>query len=446
MAQRSVMRLSMAVVVAGLVAAIAVAVTGHMPARDTVELVGWAIGGAAVTAAVASVLLWRLRRRPVIVHATITALAPVLAVAVGVVGGTSVMVVGGEGVRPLVVIIVSAATVGVVTALILGSRLARASDRIGEIAVRIGQPATDGSTPAVAVLRGSTGGPAPARPGDRGQRRGHDGPEEMARLAGQLDDALARLGASQAHAEALDASRRELVAWVSHDLRTPLTGIRAMVEALEDGLVDDDEVGRYLATIRHEVDRLGCLVGELFELARIQAGALNLEYRRVPVHEMVADVAAGATALASAKGVLLRTEPAGQSAEAELAVPELSRALRNLVDNAIRHTPTGGCVRLEAGLDTTGTRASMSVSDACGGIDPGQLERIFEVAYRGDAARSPDATLDGLGRAGLGLAIARGLVEAHRGQIDVANERGGCRFVIHVPVVAGSSAVALPGA
>jgi signal transduction histidine kinase len=434
MPQRSVLRLSMAVVGAGLVAAVVVAATGHMPAHDTVELVGWAVGGAAATAAVAWVLLWRLRRGPVMLHATITALAPVLAVTVGVLGGTSVMVVGGEGVRPLVVIIVSAATMGIVTALILGSRLARASDRIGEIAVRIGQTGDAGSTVAAVGPKGLSGGRTGSGMGRRGALPTDDGPEEMARLAGRLDDALVRLCASQAHAEALDASRRELVAWVSHDLRTPLTGIRAMVEALEDGLVNDDDVGRYLATIRHEVDRLSCLVAELFELSRIQAGALNLEYRRVPVHDMVADVAAGAAALASAKGVDLRTEPAERAAVAELAVPELSRALRNLVDNAIRHTPTGGCVRLAAGLDPTGTRASMSVTDACGGIDPDELERIFEVAYRGDAARSPDAT-----RAGLGLAIARGLVEAQRGEIHVANARGGCRFVIRVPVAAASA-------
>lgn len=226
----------------------------------------------------------------------------------------------------------------------------------------------------------------------------------------------------------LERGRRELVAWVSHDLRTPIAGIRAMVEALDDGVVSEpDDVARYHEQLVNEADRLARLVDDLFELSRIEADALQLTLRPVSLGELVSDAVAAAAALAEAKGVHL----SGRASDA-LAVsgsaPELTRVVHNLLDNAIRHTPAGGTVEVVV-TATPAEEAEVVVSDGCGGIPDGDLDRVFDLAYRGDPARPPS------GGAGLGLAIARGLVEAHHGAIAVRNENGGCRFTVRLPLV-----------
>jgi signal transduction histidine kinase len=253
-------------------------------------------------------------------------------------------------------------------------------------------------------------------------------PGELADLAAELQLTSARLADAQSQAATLERSRRELVAWVSHDLRTPLAGIRAMVEALEDGVVDDPEtVARYHRTMRREADRLAGLVNDLFELSRIQAGSLSLTYESVPLEDLVADAISGAAAAAAAKGIEVRSR-VRQPSTVELSTPEMARVVCNLLDNAIRHTAAGGTVIVDAGLDDNATSAVVSVLDACGGIPEHDLDLVFEMAYRGDAARSP-----GDGGGGLGLAVARGLVEAHHGEISVQNEGPGCRFVVRLP-------------
>jgi signal transduction histidine kinase len=218
------------------------------------------------------------------------------------------------------------------------------------------------------------------------------------------------------------------VAWVSHDLRTPLAGMRAMAEALEDGVVDDTETARrYLNQIRLEVDRLSEMVDDLFELSRIHAGALRLSRSRIGLADLVADALAGAEPLARAKGVELRGQ-ADEVVPVEADAGALGRALRNLIGNAIRHTPADGSVWVRAGAD--GDHARLSVADGCGGIPEADLPRVFDIAFRGEAARTPTPE----GGAGLGLAIARGIVEAHDGAVDVVNEGPGCRFDIRLPL------------
>ena len=228
---------------------------------------------------------------------------------------------------------------------------------------------------------------------------------------------------------ALEASRRELVAWVSHDLRTPLAGLRAVAEALEDGVVTErDQVARYHATMTREVDRLAAMVDDLFELSRIHAGALRLELDAVSLGDVVSDALAVVSPTAAAKGVRIRTDGTGSWPVVRGSDRELGRVVRNLLANAIRHTPSEGTVTLVAGADGDG--AWFAVQDSCGGIPDADLPRVFDVAFRGEAARSP---APGQAGAGLGLAIARGLVEAHRGRIGVENAGPGCRFVIRLP-------------
>ena len=247
-------------------------------------------------------------------------------------------------------------------------------------------------------------------------------------LATELDRARRQLLEAAERERALESSRRELVAWVSHDLRTPIAGIRAMVEALDDGVVDDpDEVRRYHLQLMTEADRLARLVDDLFELSRIEAGALAVSVERVPLGELVSDAVASATVMAGAKGVRVDGRLAGRPPDVAGSAPELIRVVRNLLDNAIRHTPPGGMVEVAVG--SADDYAEVSVLDGCGGIPAHDLDRVFDLAYRGDAARTPGTT----GGGGLGLAIARGLVDVFDGDIAVRNEPGGCRFTVRIP-------------
>ena len=233
---------------------------------------------------------------------------------------------------------------------------------------------------------------------------------------------------------AAEKSRRELVAWISHDLRTPLAGIRAMTEALADGIVSEpDEIGLYARRIQGETMRLSGMVDDLFQLSRITSGALQLTLSAVPLHEVVSEVVAVEGVAAARKGVRLR---AAEDADWPVVLgsdPELARVVRNLLSNAIRHTPPDGAVVVAAGV--TDDRAWLRVDDGCGGIPAEDLDRVFDVAFRGASARTPDDQ----SRGGLGLAIARGLIEAHHGDIHACNHGPGCRFEIHLPLATASA-------
>ncbi|MFC4854109.1 sensor histidine kinase [Actinophytocola glycyrrhizae] len=234
---------------------------------------------------------------------------------------------------------------------------------------------------------------------------------------------------------AAEASRRELVAWISHDLRTPLAGIRAMAEALADGVVSSpSEVAGYASRIGGETRRLSGMVDDLFELSRITAGALRLTMSQVALREVVSDVLAAQVPVAQRK----RVRVLANAATAPVVLgsdPELARVVRNLVSNAIRHTPPDGTVAVQVGVD--GGDAVLAVDDGCGGIPDGELSRVFDVAFRGSAARTPSRSAEEQVGGGLGLAIAKGLVEAHRGRINARNHGPGCRFEVRLPLATG---------
>lgn len=258
----------------------------------------------------------------------------------------------------------------------------------------------------------------------------------LSRRVDQIEEHSRQLAEQQTSAEAAERTRRELVAWVSHDLRTPLAGMRAMTEALEDGVAPDPD--RYHRQLRTEVDRLTGMVDDLFELSRINAGALQLVRERISLADVVGDVVAAAAPVAAACGVHLsaeagtggeggRTGNAGSTATIDADERALRRAITNLVSNAIRHTPHDGVVNISA--DVADETAMVTVTDGCGGIPEADLDRIFEAGFRGDQARTPDP----YGGAGLGLAIVAGIVEAHSGEVRVQNVDGGCRFEVSIP-------------
>ncbi|MQY05232.1 sensor histidine kinase [Actinomadura macrotermitis] len=362
----------------------------------SVEDLLWVAWYAAVAAAAVAVLglglLHALRGRSVATQLTVVGAATVLATVSGIVVISLMMLINPHDLTVVLAVVTAAGLVAMAVSVLLGRRLVAANRTLVE-AVR-----ADAFRPPDTRL-----------------------PAELAELSRELDAAYARLRDSE-------ASRRELVAWVSHDLRTPLAGLRAMAEALEDEVVADAEtVHRYHGRIRIEVDRLSELVDDLFELSRIHAGALRLSRQRVGLADLVAEAVAGAEALARAKGVRVRGD-VQEGLPVQVDAGEFGRALRNLVVNAIRHTPGDGTVEI-IGTVAEGT-ARVTVADACGGIPEDDLPRVFDVAFRGEAARTPG------GGAGLGLAIARGIVEAHAGEIGVANEGPGCRFEVRLPVPA----------
>jgi signal transduction histidine kinase len=261
--------------------------------------------------------------------------------------------------------------------------------------------------------------------GDLGAEVPAEGRDELARLAEDFNRMAQRLAEASDREKEAEKSRRNLVAAVSHDLRTPLTSARALIEAVADGVVEDPETqARYLASARSELEKLGRLVEDLFELSRIDAGALRLNLEAASLGDLISDTLSGFKYQAENRGVSLVGEVADGVDPVLANPPRLQRVLYNLVSNALRHTPADGAVFLRA--EPAGGMVRVEVSDTGAGIAPEDLPRVFESSFRGERSRTRTPTGDG---AGLGLAIARGLIEAHGGEISVESRPGhGSRF------------------
>jgi signal transduction histidine kinase len=252
--------------------------------------------------------------------------------------------------------------------------------------------------------------------GELSARAPAGGPREIAELAESFNTMAAGL-------EQLFDARRELVAWASHDLRAPIASLQAMLEAIEDGLASADD---YLPTLREQVRTLSMLVDDLFELARIDAGALTLELRSTPVAPLVASALRLLRPEADARGVALTAE-IDERMEAQLAPDKIERVLFNLVTNALHHTPTDGAVAVRA--ERRDSDLLLRVEDTGEGLPAEAPGRMFDRFWRADLARSGSG-------AGLGLAIARGLVEAHGGRIWAENRpQGGACVSFTLPAL-----------
>jgi signal transduction histidine kinase len=224
--------------------------------------------------------------------------------------------------------------------------------------------------------------------------------------------------------EQLFDARRELVAWASHDLRTPIASLQAMIEALEDGLATPED---YLPSLREQVRALSLLVDDLFELARIDAGVLTLELHDVQVSSFVDSTIRMLEHDAVARKIAL-TAVVGDEMSATVAPEKIERVLFNLVTNALRHTPSDGSVAVRARRE--GSDVLVQVVDSGEGLSDEAAERMFERFWRADRARSESGS-------GLGLAIARGIVEAHGGRIWAENgPEGGATVSFTVPAAA----------
>ena len=294
----------------------------------------------------------------------------------------------GDDVKILAVTAASALT-ALIAALLVARSIADSIDRVREASVEFARGNLDARAP-------------------------EGGPAEVAELAASFNEMGANLGR-------LFDTRRELVAWASHDLRTPLANMQAMLEALEDGLGDP---GEYVPVLREQVRLLSLLVDDLFELARIDAGALTLELHHLPVAPVISSSIRSVEAEARSRHVTLAAE-VEDDVTARFAPEKVERVLMNLLTNALRHTPTDGAVAVR--VEPRAGEVEVAVEDTGKGLDAEARDRMFERFWRGDQSRSSRG-------AGLGLAIARGLVEAQGGRIWAEDrEGGGARVCFTLP-------------
>ena len=255
------------------------------------------------------------------------------------------------------------------------------------------------------------------------------GRDEMASLSAAFNHMVIQLQSSAQKKQELEVLRRDLIAWVGHDLRTPLTSIRAIVEALADGMVEDSTVAqRYLRTAQQDIRSLSHLIDDLFELAQLDAGGLRLDLQPGSLSDLISDTIESFSEQARLQKVVLSGSVADDLDPLPMDLQRIGRVLNNLMANALRHTPSGGNIELLARRNEKEVR--VEVRDSGEGIQPEDLDQVFERFYRGEKSRNR-AT----GGAGLGLAISRGIVEAHGGRIWVESSPGlGATFIFHLPV------------
>ena len=372
--------------------------------RDLLLIVGMVVASCLLVGALGLMAQRLLRGGPLVLSLLPVVLVPPLAVALSVLVSVRAMFLSSHDSGVVLWALGFALVIAVALAVAVARDVVVGSRELGDGLRRLGRPGEPG--PAA----GSAGKP----------------PAELATLVEELATTRQRLEQSAARERALEASRRELIAFLSHDLRTPLTQLRALAEAMEDGVVADVPAG--LVRIRGVADRMTTMVHDLFELSQITAESPRRARNQVGLAELAADVVGEAADQARAQGVEVRLELRDADRLPVLGDgDELGRAIGNLVANAVRHTAPGGVVLVQGGRAADG-RIRLAVVDGCGGIPDDDLGRVFDIGWRGVPARSPDN-----GGAGLGLAIARGVVESHRGSIAVANVPGGCRFELALP-------------
>jgi signal transduction histidine kinase len=262
--------------------------------------------------------------------------------------------------------------------------------------------------------------------GERDVQIATAGRDELAELAVAANAMIADLQTEEAARDQSDSARRDLVAAVSHDLRTPITSLRLLAEAVGDNIVDGELRRVYIDRMRTHIDALSALIDDLFELSRLEAGDISWSLERVPLHELVGETVEAMRLQAEAKGVAVLTSVPDELSPAHANPEKLQRVLFNLIQNAIRHTPADGSVVVRA--ETVAAGIEIEIADSGDGIAPEQREHVFTAFYRGgaDAARTGDG-------AGLGLAVSRAIVEAHGGRIWLADSPRGTRVRFSLP-------------
>lgn len=378
---------------------------------DIAVILGLTLAACVTIGAVGAWLLHLVRRSSLRHQLTIATLVPVLAVVATVLINVRFMFLSAHD---SLVVLVALATSLVLAVLVVYLLMRRVLQAFAQLVTGLHQLVEDTSLPATDTAPPTSAHTPPGLP------------LELARVLDDLAETRRRLAESRSRERRAEQSRRELVSFMSHDLRTPLAGLRAITEALEDGVIAD--VPRALTHLRVTINRMTGLVDDLFALSRVSGPPATKPETLVSLTELLTDVATELTSTARAREVRLDLEvPAGDRLAVLGSPDDLTRAVTNLAANAIRHTDPGLAVRLLARRADDG-HVQIAVVDACGGIAEENLARVFDTGWRGSASRSGDD-----GGAGLGLAIARGVVQSHHGQIAVRNVDGGCQFEVDLP-------------
>jgi signal transduction histidine kinase len=338
-----------------------------------------------------------LRRQFALVVAIVV--APVL---IALVVGDALMVVTDRGVAVVAAIVIGAGMFAILAARMVAGGIMRDVEAIRDGLVAVGRGRREVTIETAA----------------------HD---ELAELAAAANAMIYQLREEELARDQSEAARRDLIAAVSHDLRTPITSLRLLADAVGDDIVEDPETrGVYLRRMGTHIDALSVLIDDLFELSRLEAGDISWTIEQVPLHELVGETVEAMRLQAEAKGVAVRAEVPDTLCPARANPEKLQRVLFNLIQNAIRHTPADGSVVVRA--EPVAQGIEFEVSDTGDGIAPEERERVFTAFYRGgtDAARTSPG-------AGLGLAVSRAIVEAHGGRIWLADAAVGTRVRFVLP-------------
>ena len=264
--------------------------------------------------------------------------------------------------------------------------------------------------------------------------------DEVGELAAAFNDMSQRLEESFSKERELEQNRREMMQAVSHDLRTPLAAIQAMVESINDGVVSDEEtVKRYMRSTQTEVENLNQLINDLFELAQLDAGLLDLRIETSSVQDLISDTLESMSAQVRAQKLTLSGKVDEELSPVDIDPQRVQRVLYNLVQNALRHTPPDGTISIQA--RDVGEEVQVEVQDTGEGIPECELSHIFQRSYRVDPSRTR-----GSGGAGLGLSIVLGIVEPHGGRIWVESGLGkGSSFTFTLPKTPATAAAGSAG-
>jgi len=364
---------------------------------------------AACTTAVMLVALLVLRwgrRRSIAFQFTVVVIAAIVSIAVTTVVATAQMYLSAHDLQVVLWVVGISTVMSLLAALVSGRAVRRAFATLRESVAQVG--AGDVVAP------------------------NSDTWKEVAEVSVQLSEASERLAAARDEIARLDASRRQFFAWISHDLRTPLTGISALAEALDAGVVEDPS--DYLRQIRAQVGTMNRLVDDLFELSLIQSGTLTLRPENVELLDIVSDAVADVSQLAAARGIQI--SHAGVEGRMLWADPhELTRVVVNLLTNSIRYAPANSQILVSADQRDESSLV-LSVLDQGSGVASEDLSHMFEIGWRATEARTPEQEASGSAGAGLGLAIVRGIVEAHGGGVNAEQLPEGFRLNVALPTVA----------
>ncbi|MET4542081.1 signal transduction histidine kinase [Arthrobacter bambusae] len=385
-----------------------------MEGSELWTILAWVLSWAVLIGAATLLGLRLLRRASVLAQICLVVVATVAVLVAGMVSAFNAMFISARDLEVMWYILAVASAVAVALSLMLGAGVSRNAARLVVAARRLGR----GETLDHAEGRGR----APAMT------------SELAELAKELEASSRSLAESREREAAIETARRELVSWISHDLRTPLASMRAMTEALEDGMASD--VPGYYRKIIGQTEQMTAMVNDLLELSKIQAGTLRLRAEPLDLYDLVSDALSDLAPLAAQRGITL---DGGGDRECMAVAdgPSLARAVRNILLNAIIYSRPDTEVHVSVGRDGLGQHsgnAVVAVQDQCGGIRSEDLPHLFETGWQKDPARGTTEGLQGTySGAGIGLSMVAGIVKAHGGSVTVENVDGGCRFALSLP-------------